>query len=162
MFRLFPERNYSARLAPNEPAAWERLRTNTELRDTLITVRTSKAFIGQVRPGTFKLISSEIGRGAICTMEGQFGQDGSGSVRLRMHMAFRVMMVILLLMPVAAIPLTFFTNGPRAAAWQIPMAVVGLIFVRFVFFGSLFKSRAKSGLAILAAVLGLTDVKEVV
>lgn len=164
MIRVFPTRTFAARLVSNDPSAWTRLRENTDLRDSLISVRTNKTFIGQVRTGYFKLISSHIGRGAFCTLEGRFtAADGSGTIHIEVHKAFRILMIAWLLV-IASLMIwgwsvqdTSLNRGPLI---QVGEFIVLLLIIRFVAIEWLFRSLAKSGMEALAPLLGLVEEKE--
>lgn len=162
MIRLFPSKTYSVRLVANDSSVWVRLREDTELQDSLVTVLTSKTFIGQIRPGQFKLISSRIGRGAFCTFEGMFNAlDGSGRIHVQVHKAFRILILVWPLLPVCGLAYAFYAHGPAEGVRQLLMIVALLLMIRFIYIEWLFRSVAKSGLDALAVLLGLVDVKEV-
>jgi hypothetical protein len=83
------------------------LRQNTKLTDILGSYYTNKEFIGQVGDSGFKIISSEIGRGAVCVFEAEF-QDSTGRVEIRIHNAFKILFSILMLMPIIALGIQHF------------------------------------------------------
>ena len=66
-----------------------KLRQNTKLTDSLTSEYTDKEFIGQISDYGFKVISSEIGRGAVCVFIGEL-QDSFGTLEIRIHKAFKL------------------------------------------------------------------------
>lgn len=159
MIRVFPTKTFTARIVSNDPSAWTRLRENTELRDSLISVRTNKTFVGQVRTGYFKLISSRIGRGAFCTLEGRFtAPDGSGTIHFEVHKAFRILMIAWLLVIVGLMIWAWSMKG-TSLNWipliQTAEFIVLLALIRFVAIEWLFRSVAKSGMEAITPLLGL-------
>ena len=163
MVHLFPSRSYTARLGSTDPVVWERLQQNTELRDTLVSVRTNKLFTGQVASGKFKLISSRIGKGAFCTMEGDFtAADGSGTIRFRVHKAFRILILVWAALIVGLVAFMVWQRGVSHGwilAVQVLEAFAFLVIIHFAIEG-LFRSLAKSGLKSLTELLGLVDLTE--
>ena len=66
-----------AELRSDYSISMENLKSNTDITDSLTSDWTNKAFRGQVTENGFKIISSEIGRGAICVLNGKFdGKNG--------------------------------------------------------------------------------------
>ena len=164
MIRVFPSKTFTARLVSNDPSAWTRLRENTELRDSLISVRTNKTFVGQVSTGYFKLISSRIGRGAFCMLEGRFAApDGTGTIHIEVHKAFRILMIAWLVVMVGLMIWAAFMQGSslnRVPLIQAAEFVVLLVIVRFVAIEWLFRSVAKNGMEAITPLLGLVEVSE--
>lgn len=161
---IFPTTTYSAHIRGDGPSAWANLRACTELRDSLVTIRTAKLFIGQVGQGLFKLISSRIGVGAFCTMEGDFTTpSGSGTIRFRVHLAFRVLIGCWALAIGGLIGFMVwrrgFSTGGILALQIVEVIVFGAI-LRFVIIGGLFRSLVKSNMEALAPLLSLVDVHE--
>jgi hypothetical protein len=78
MLNLFPLRDFEFKLNEATPEIWEQLKNKTEIRSSLVTVKTTKPFIGQVEKDKFKVITSTIALGALCIFEGEFnGLHGS-------------------------------------------------------------------------------------
>jgi hypothetical protein len=160
--RPFPSKIFCAKLSVNDPSVWTHLQECTELRDSLVTVRTDKTFIGQVRPGQFNLISSRIGLGAFCTLEGRFtSSDLSGTIHIQVHKVFRILILIWLILPAGALTYGFWSQGPMIGLLQVLNVSVALLFLRFVVIELLFRWSVKNGLKALTTVLRLVDVKEV-
>ena len=112
--KLFPTKNFKAELRSDYSISMENLKSNTDITDSLTSDWTKKAFRGQVNENGFKLISSEIGRGAVCVLIGKF--DGNtGEIEVRIHKAFKVMFSILMLMPIIGFGIAILTNGIEIA-----------------------------------------------
>jgi hypothetical protein len=159
---LFPSKNYSVRLRANDAAVWERLRSLTEPRDFLGSVPTKKHFIGRVKPNAFKVISSQLGRGAFCTVEGHF-TDGmhEGKIRVEINKPFRLLMVIFLLMSIGALVFIFLTRPPLAGLRQALMLALLLLFARFVVVELTFRMLSGNCMTGLKKVLEVIEINEV-
>ena len=132
----------------------DNLKQNTKLTDRLVSEHTDKEFIGQVNDSGFKIISSEIGRGAICVSVGEL-QDSFGNLEIRIHKAFKVMFSILMLMPISGFVIAVITNGIQNSIGILIPMFMGILFVRFVFIELSFRFNSKTGLNKLNRVIGL-------
>jgi len=94
--KIFPNKNLTIELRDDRLTTLNLLKQNTKLTNTLVSQHTDKEFIGQVHDSGFKIISSEIGRGALCVFVGEL-QDSFGNLEIRIHKAFKVMFSILLI-----------------------------------------------------------------
>lgn len=130
------------------------LKRNTKLTDNLISSHTDKKFIGQVNDSGFKIISSEIGRGAFCVFVGEF-QDSLGKLEIRIHNAFKIMLSIILSYPFVGFGLIAYNQGFLEAIKFLPILIVGLLFIRFVFIELSFRFISKTGLNKLIKTLGI-------
>jgi hypothetical protein len=154
--KLFPNKKITVELKNNKATTLNELKRNTKLTDNLVSGYTDKEFIGQVHDGGFKVISSEIGRGAVCIFIGEL-QDSIGTVEIRIHNAFKVMFSILLLMPIIAFGFAIVTEGIEdSIAIIIPMTVAILV-IRFVFIELSFRFFSKTGLDKLTRLAGIRE-----
>jgi hypothetical protein len=152
--KLFPSRNLTVELQYDRMITLNELRCNTKLTDTLVSEYTDKAFIGRVNDSGFKIISSEIGRGAVCVFLGEL-QDSLGTVEIRMHNAFKILFSILMLMPIIGFGIAVLTNGiENSIAIILPM-IMGVLFVRFVFMELSFRFISKTGINKLTKLIGI-------
>ncbi|KAA1239368.1 hypothetical protein [Aquimarina sp. RZ0] len=157
--KLFPKRNFIAELSGSSSEAMAELKRNTDITDSLVSDWTKKAFRGQVNKSEFKIISSEIGRGAVCVLNGKF-EGKIGEIEVRIHKAFKVMFSILMLMPIFGFGIMVLTNGiEKSLGIIIPMAV-GIIFVRFLFIELSFRFISKTGLKKLTNIMGIIKLKK--
>jgi len=152
--QLFPNKNLTVELSNDRQTTLDNLKQNTKLTDRLVSEHTDKEFIGQVNDSGFKIISSEIGRGAICVFVGEL-QDSFGNLEIRIHKAFKVMFSILMLMPIASFVLAVITNGIQNSIEILIPMFMGILFVRFVFIELSFRFISKTGLNKLNRVIGL-------
>lgn len=157
--KLFPKRNFKAELSEISSVAMGELKRNTDITDSLISDWTKKAFRGQVNENGFKIISSEIGRGAICVLNGKF--DGkTGEIEVRIHKAFKIMFSILMLMPIIGFVIIALTNGIKESFGIIIPLIVLIIFVRFIFMELSFRFISKTGLNKLTRIIGITKLEK--
>jgi hypothetical protein len=152
--KLFPNKNLTVELSNDRLTTLNELKQNTKLTDRLVSEHTDKEFIGQVNDSGFKIISSEIGRGAICVFVGEL-QDSFGNLEIRIHKAFKVMFSILMLMPIAGFVIAVITNGIQNSIGVLVPMFMGILFVRFVFMELSFRFVSKTGLNKLTRLIGL-------
>ncbi len=157
--KLFPTKKFDVKLTENSSIAMTELERNTDITDSLVSDWTKKAFRGQVSSNEFKVISSEIGRGAICVLIGKFDQR-NGEIELRIHKAFKVMFSILLLMPIIGFGITVLTNGIENSIGIIAPMIIGVLFVRFVFIELSFRFVSKTGLNKLTRIIGIINLEK--
>lgn len=79
--KLFPTKIITVNLKDDRTTTLTALRRNTELKNKLISIYTNKAFIGQVDDSGFNIISSEVGRGAVCVFTADL-QDSIGQIEI--------------------------------------------------------------------------------
>ena len=152
--KMFPTKKFTAELTENSAVAMAELKRNTDITDTLVSDYTKKEFRGQVNENEFKVISSEIGRGAICVLNGKF--DGkTGEIEIRIHKAFKVMFSILMLMPIVGFGIVAITNGIEKSYGIILPMIMSILFVRFVFMELSFRFVSKTGINKLKRVIGI-------
>jgi len=154
--KLFPTKNFKAELRSDYSISMENLKSNTDITDSLTSDWTKKAFRGQVNENGFKLISSEIGRGAVCVLIGKF--DGNtGEIEVRIHKAFKVMFSILMLMPIIGFGIAILTSGIEKSIGIIIPAIMGILFVRFVFIELGFRFISNTGINKLTDILTIKE-----
>jgi hypothetical protein len=150
--KLFPSKHFTVELKDDRATTLDELRRNTKLTDTLVSAYTDKKFIGQVSDCGFKIISSEMGRGAVCVFIGEL-QDSLGTLEIRIHKAFKIMFVILMLLPIVGFGIAGLLDGIVMA--MIPLMIMGVVFVRFAFMELSFRFISKTGLNKLERIIGL-------
>lgn len=154
--KLFPCKNVTVELKDDRATTLNELRRNTKLTSSLLSDYTDKEFIGQVSDSGFKIISSEIGRGAVCVFIGEL-QDSLGTLEIRIHNAFKVMFIILMLLPIIGFGITGILDGIVTS--MIPLMIMGIVFVRFVFMELSFRFISKTGLNKLEKIIGIKMVE---
>ncbi len=157
--KLFPTKNFTAELTENSATAMAELKRNTDITDSLVSDWTKKAFRGQVNENGFKIISSEIGRGAICVLIGKF--DGkNGEIEVRIHKAFKIMFSILMLMPIIGFGIVFLTTEIEKSIGIIFPMIMGILFVRFVFMELSFRIVSRTGINKLSKILRIETLEK--
>jgi len=152
--KLFPYKILTVKMSHDRLTTLNGLKHLTKLTDRLVSVHTKKEFIGQVTDSGFKIISSEIGRGAFCVFEGEL-QDTYGHLEIRIHTAFKIMTSILMLMPIAALVFDLFTQGIEKSVEMLAPVIMGILIIRFVFIEICFRFISKTGLNKLERLIGL-------
>lgn len=156
---VFPNKDLLIELRDDRATSLNELRRNTKLTNKLISEYTDKGFIGQVDDCGFKIISSEIGRGAVCVFEGDL-QDSLGMIEIRIHSAFRVMFSILMLLPVIGFGVSIATQGIEKSIGLIVPAVIVILFIRFVFIELSFRFISKTGIRKLIRIIGMKVIRD--
>lgn len=157
--KIFPTRSFTVEIDDDTIKAMAGLKQNTDITDTLISEKTEKAFRGQVSNNGFRVISSEIGRGALCVLTGEF--DGkNGTIEVNLHSAFKVMFSILFVMPLIAFGIVISTGGIENAIGLILPILVGIIFIRYAFLELGFRFVSKTGLNKLTKIIGIIKLKQ--
>ena len=157
--KLFPTKNFTAELRSDYSISMENLKSNTDITDSLTSDWTKKAFRGQVNENGFKIISSEIGRGAICVLIGKFNRK-TGEIEVRIHKAFKVMFSILMIMPIVGFGITTLTNGIEKSFGIIIPMLMGIVFVRFVFIELSFRFISNTGINKLTDILTIKELNK--
>jgi hypothetical protein len=156
--KLFPDKRITVELRDDRATTLNELRRNTKLTGRLLSDYTNKEFIGQVDDCGFKIISSEIGRGAVCVFVGDF-QDSIGEIEIRIHKAFKVMFSILMLMPIIGFGMSIFTQGIEESIGVIIPMTLALLFIRFVLMELSFRFISKIGFNKLTRIIGIKELK---
>jgi len=152
--KLFPIKYYTAELTENSSIAMAELKSNTDITNSLISDWTKRAFRGQVSENGFKVISSEIGRGAICVLTGKF-DNKTGAIEVKIHNTFKVIFSILMLMPIIGFGISVLTSGIEKSLGIIIPMIIGVLFVRLVFLELSFRFVSKTGLSKLTKIIGI-------
>ena len=157
--KLFPTKNFMAELRSDYSISMQNLKSSTDITDSLTSDWTKKEFRGQVNEKGFKLISSEIGRGAVCVLIGKF--DGkTGEIEVRIHKAFKVMFSILMLMPIIGFVIAILTNGIEKSYGIIIPTIIGILFVRFIFIELGFRFISNTGINKLTDILTIKELNK--
>jgi hypothetical protein len=151
--KLFPTKSITISFRDDRVTTLNELRRNTKLTDKLASDYTNKEFIGQVDDCGFKIISSEIGRGAVCVFIGDL-QDSIGVVEIRIHSAFKVLFSILMLMPIVGLGISIATKGIEKSIVTIIPMILAISFIRLVFIELSFRFISKTGFNKLTKIIG--------
>lgn len=157
--KLFPVRYLYVELEENYSRVCELLKQETDTTVNLATTWTNKKFRGNVTEQGFKLISSEIGRGAVCIFLGNF-QNNSGTIEIRIHKAFQFFFGIILTYPLIGFGLILFGQGMNSAIQFIPVLLLEALFIKYVLIGLSFKYISRTGLKKLEGTLNIKNLKD--
>lgn len=105
-----------------------------------------------IEGNTFRLISTETGKGALCVMTRVIHKN-SGHVNVEIHKVFKVLFSILLCLPIIAITIAIATGQEEAHPIFILVVILQILMIRFVFIGLAFKFLSKHSLNRLRDVL---------
>ena len=157
--KLFPTKNFKAELRSDYSISMENLKSNTDITDSLTSDWTNKAFRGQVNENGFKIISSEIGRGAVCVLIGEFNGK-TGEIEVRINKAFKVMFSILMLMPIIGVVITVLTKEIEKPFGLIVPIIMGFVFIRFIFMELSFRFISNTGINKLTEILSIKELNK--
>ena len=158
--KLFPAKKYTVELLHNSSQALTALKQHTKLADTLVSSWTHKAFIGQVDENGFKIISSAVGRGAVCVFIGAF-QGKKGTIALSIHPAFKVLFTLLMTLPFVGFGLLMWQSGFENFMGSLLLMITHLLFIRFILIELGFRFIARTGLNKLHKTIGIKKLEEV-
>jgi len=157
--KLFPKKDFIAELNENSSIAMTELKRNTDITNSLVSDWTKKAFRGEVSENGFKIISSEIGRGAVCVLIGKFDEN-TVEIEVRIHNAFKVMFSIIMLYPFIMFGIIYYDSGLEKAVEYIPFLIIAGLAIRFVFIELSFRFISRTGLNKLTKIIGIKQLKK--
>lgn len=156
--KLFPTRDFTVELNDLSSLALENLKQNTKLTDSLVSEWTQKEFIGQVKESRFKVISSGPGYGAFCVLTGEF-QGKEGIISIKVHKAFKVLSLILMLLPIIVVGVTLsYKDVEHPIGFIVPILMM-IIFVRFALLELGFRTISKNSLNRLKDIIKIREIK---
>ncbi|MBA9079865.1 hypothetical protein [Rufibacter quisquiliarum] len=158
--KIFPTNNYTVELNDDSSLALDNLKQNTKLTDSLVSELTQKAFIGQVQESRFKVISSAPGYGALCVLTGDF-QGKEGIINIKIHTAFKVLSLVLMILPIILVGVTLATKEIEYPIGFIVPISMTIIFVRFGLLGLGFRTVSNNSMNRLREVIKMREIKNV-
>lgn len=157
--KLFPSDKFKVELQNESQIAMAKLKSNTKLTNSLVSEWGVKQdFMGQVNDSGFKVILSLVGFGALCILIGQF-QNKNGTLQIRVHKAFKILIIILLTFPFIGFGIVASQNGLQAAIQLLIPLILLLLFTRFVFLGITYKVISNMGLKKISQTIEITKLK---
>lgn len=156
---IFPKSVYNFIIVGEETETIERLKRRTELSDSLTSSITDKSFRGTVKRNTFRIISSEIGKGAFCVLTGEI-ENKNGRVEVEINKAFRILLPVLLCFPFIGLIAQIFSSKGGFSIIFIPVAILQLLVIRYVFIEFAFRRFSKSSLNKLSDVLYIEHIEK--
>ncbi|WP_312762314.1 hypothetical protein [Epilithonimonas sp.] len=156
---IFPSTIYEFKLINGQTETLERLNRRTEESESLMSKVTEKSFIGKVKNNNFRIISSNIGKGAFCTLTG-FIKEEKGEVLVEINKPFKILLTILMLFPFIAFFIQSFSKSTEFNPIFILICIGQILIIRFFFIGLFFKILSKQSLNRLSDVLDTEWVKK--
>lgn len=150
---IFPKSDYTFKIVGEETEAMERLKRRTEYSESLTSSITDKSFRGIIKDNTFRIISSEIGRGAFCVLTGEI-VNKDGKVHVEINKAFRILLSIFFCFPFVAIIVECASKKEYSITF-IAVAILHLLIIRYIFIEFVFRLLSKSSLKRLIDVLDI-------
>ena len=150
---IFPTKELKFKLLDSKEETIERLKRRTEFSQRMISNFTDKSFRGILNGDEFKIISSEIGKGALCVMTGKIDNDNS-YVNVEMNKAFRILFSIMFVMPIIALTIET-VKKPNDILIFILVGIGQILMIRFFFIGMFFSRMSKQSLNRLRDVLDI-------
>ena len=151
---IFPKSDYTFKIIGEETETLERLKRRTELSESLTSKITDKSFRGIIKDNTFRIISSEIGKGAFCVLTGEI-DNKDGQVEVEINKAFRILLSVILCFPFIGLIVQFFSNKEEFSIIFIFAVILQLLIIRFLFIEFAFRIFSKSSLNRLSDVLDI-------
>ncbi|EDM44826.1 hypothetical protein SCB49_01859 [unidentified eubacterium SCB49] len=157
--KFWPKKEYHFTLIDTQEKTLERLKRRTEHSKHLTSSHTDKSFRGIINHHQFKLITSEIGFGAFCVLEGTIEPNGV-KITITIHKVFKGFLLLFMLFPVAAVCIQLLT-ATAAFHWLMIVIMLGQIAViRFILIPLFFKRLSKRSLQSLRDVLDIQLIKK--
>ena len=150
--KIFPSSIYEFTLIDDQNETIERLNRRTENSDNLISKITNKSFIGKIDKNKFKIISSDIGKGAFCTLNGQINNK-IGEVVVEINKPFKILLSILMLFPIVGFIIQLTLRVEEFNPIFIIVILAQILILRFVFIEIAYKFLSKQSINKLSDVL---------
>ncbi|CAM3509778.1 hypothetical protein [Flavobacterium chungbukense] len=157
--KIFPTSNYSFKLIGETTESLERLKRRTLISESLSSKITDKSFLGIIGNNNFTLISSEIGKGAFCVLNGEI-INKNGTVKIEINKPFQVLLSVILCLPIAGLIFQLFSQEAHLFLLFIAVALGQILIIRFVFIEIAFKRLSKNSLNRLNDILDIEAIKK--
>lgn len=156
--KIFPTKELKFKLIDDQAETLNRLNRRTEKSENLTSSHTDKSFRGIINGNEFKLISSAIGKGAFCVMNGTIESD-SGNVKVEIHKVFRILLSVFLLFPIIGLVAITVSGAEEFSPILILVAIGQILIIRYAFIGLAFRFLSKESLNRLRDVLDFEWIK---
>ena len=146
-FKLFPTYDYKFNLLDNENDSIERLGRKTEHSDKLVSKMTDKSFIGKVENNKFKIITSEVGRGAVWVMDGSIS-NGRCEVNMAVNRPFGILITVSYCFPIIAFiyQRLFGDSDEFGFIYSLLIVIAQFLIVRYIVLDFAFKKLARTSI----------------
>ncbi|KFF19117.1 hypothetical protein [Flavobacterium hydatis] len=158
--KIFPTNNYTFKIVGEEAATLDRLKRRTELSESLYSKITDKSFLGIIKDNTFRIISSEIGKGAFCVLTGEI-KNQNGLLNVEINKGFRILLSIIWCFPIIALIVQALFVKEEFSVLFILVAILQIAIIRYMFIELAFRKFSKSSLNKLSDVLDISEIKKI-
>ncbi|GIQ60012.1 hypothetical protein Flavo103_31480 [Flavobacterium collinsii] len=129
---LFPVSNYTFKIIGEQSESLDRLKRRTESSESLASKITDKSFIGTINNNAFKIISSEIGKGAFCVLSGEI-VDNNGGINVEINKTFKILLSFLICLPLAGLILQAISQDNKFLILFILIAILECLMIRYIY-----------------------------
>jgi hypothetical protein len=150
--KLWPKKERCFRLVASKAHTLERLKRRTEYSEWLTSNHTDTSFRGVIEENHFKLITSEIGFGAFCVMEGTIDET-TGTIKVTIHKVFKGFLSFFMLFPIAGLIMVTFFDRQEFSWIMLLVVLLQIVVIRFVIIELVFRRLSKRSLKSLRDVL---------
>ncbi len=158
--KIFPTSNYSFKIIGEPVESLERLKRKTQISESLSSKITDKSFLGIINNNSFRIISSEIGKGAFCVLNGEISNK-NGTVSIEINKTFQILLSIILCLPIAGLIAQLFSQEPNLVVILITATTVQILMIRFIFIELAFRRLSKRSLSRLSDVLDIESIEKI-
>lgn len=158
---IFPTSYYQFKLIDDEIKTLERLERRTEISNSLISAKTEKSFIGTINRNQFQIISSEIGVGAFCVLNGKIEKD-KGNIKVEINKPFKIIFSLFFLFPLIGLIFQCVKNQEITHILiMILVAVLQILIIRFLMLELIYRILSKKSINKLKDVLDVEWINKV-
>ncbi|CAI2767664.1 hypothetical protein [Flavobacterium collinsii] len=157
---LFPVSNYTFKIIGEQSESLDRLKRRTESSESLASKITDKSFIGTINNNAFKIISSEIGKGAFCVLSGEI-VDNNGGINVEINKTFKILLSFLICLPLAGLILQAISQDNKFLILFILIAILECLMIRYIFIEFAFRILSKQSLNRLSDVLDIETLEKI-
>ena len=150
--KIFPSSFYEFKLINDQSETIERLKRRTENSENLVSKFTDKSFVGKINGNNFKIISSNIGKGAFCTLNGNINQK-NGEVFIEINKPFKILLSIFMFFPIIALMIQIITRPTEFNPIFIIVCLGQILIIRFFFIGIFYRILSKQSINKLSDIL---------
>ncbi|WP_443937901.1 hypothetical protein [Pedobacter sp. MW01-1-1] len=157
--KIFPESDYNFKITGSETEAFERLKRRTEFSKSLTSQITDKSFRGIIKENTFRIISSEIGKGAFCVLEGKVDNQ-NGQLNISINKVFQILLSIILCFPIALLITDLIAQKGRFSIMTLITVIIIFVSIRFIFIELAFRQLSKNSIKRLSDILDIESIEK--
>lgn len=154
--KVFPSKGVEFTFAETEDLLIRRLDRSIEKSETLTSRNTSRPFIGKLTENHFEIISSAVGIGSFCIMNGEV-LPNKLFVNVEIQKVFKILLGIFLCLPVVGLPMAIITSEEEFSFLILTVIIGQVLMIRFLFIGVAFKLISKISLNRMRYVLELEE-----